>query len=684
MNQPQKSKLHSIKTKLITSFGLLIILLGISAWLGITGMSDLNQQLDNIVDVSSEKVKLAARINQDLLSISRAEKNIILASSQQEMDVFASNIVKENKNMTERRNQLRAILDDEGKMILDNFANTWDDYMEVNAEVRTLARLNSNKVAQKLSKNEGRDAYENASTAILAIVDRNDLAMESVKNLGEARLVAERIKLAARINRNLVEIQRDEKNMILSTQMKNINAYAKYINRTRDDIIERIAALTLLVPVEDRQEIKDFSKSYDNYLNIHQEVRIATRENGNQRAFELSSSKGREVSDNASDLMSKLVTKAESDMAKDSKLSDENYASARNVMLTLTFVGILAGGSLALYISLSISGALSRLLVRLEDIAQGEGDLTVRVDDSAKDETGDVARAFNQFVSKIRKVIGEVSDSTNQLSTAAEEMSTVSQQTGQGVANLNSEIEQVATAMNEMAATVRDVASNAEQAATSAQEANTNAQNGVNVIKETVDSVGNLANEIERSAEAIHTLKVDSENISSVLDVIKSIADQTNLLALNAAIEAARAGEQGRGFAVVADEVRSLAQRTQQSTSEIEVMIDKIQKGTINVVERMSKSREQTLHVVEKADETGQMLSLITTSIASINDMNTQIATASEQQSAVAEEINRNVVNVQELTTQSATSTAQASTTSLELAKLGEELKTQVGQFKTE
>jgi methyl-accepting chemotaxis protein len=681
MNTPQNNKLYSIKTKLVASFSLLIFFLVISAWFGVRGMSNINNQLNDIVDISVEKVKLAARINQNLLSISRAEKNIILANTQEEMDVFSTNTDLENTEMSKRLVKLRVLLDGNGKKILDDFTNTWDQYIKINTEVRILARLNSNKVAGKLSRNEARLAYETASKAIIAVVDRNDLALTAVKRLVDAKLVAERIKLAARINRNLVEVQRDEKNMILSTQLESINEYATAIDITQKDIYERLAALRALVPREDRQEIKDFTLAYEQYMTLNQKIRDATRENGNQRAFDLSTSQGRIISDQASKLMAKLVKKAEGDMSHDSQLSDNQYATARNIMLILTVIGLIAGSALALYISMSIGGSLQKLVSRLY-IAQREGDLTVVIDDSAKDETGDVARAFNQFTAQIHSVIAEVTYSTEQLSSSAEELSTVSQQTGQGVENLGSEIEQVATAMNEMAATVRDVASNAEQAASSAQEANISAGNGTNVVKETIESVGLLASEIENSAEAINKLKVDSENISSVLDVIKSIADQTNLLALNAAIEAARAGEQGRGFAVVADEVRSLAQRTQQSTSEIEIMIDKIQNGTMAVVDSMNKSREQTHHVVEKADETGQMLTLITSSITAINDMNCQIATASEEQSAVAEEINRNVVNVQELTIQSSTSTSQIATTSVELAKLGEALNTQVRQFK--
>jgi methyl-accepting chemotaxis protein len=666
----------------MTSFGFLVILLSIISWLGISGMSDINRLLENISAVSAEKMKLSARINQNLLAISRAEKNIILAKTQEEMDVFSANTATENAEMAEHRVKLRALVDDDGKVLLDQFSNIWDRYITINTEVRSLARLNSNKVATTLSKNEARAAFDAASKEAQSFVERTGNALDSANTLDSVRLAANKIRLTTSINRNLVEIQRDEKNMILATELTDIEAFATEIDETQSALSDRLARLRLIISNEEIPVFDSFIKKYNRYMVLHQQVRDATRENGNQRAFELSANKGRELSDKASVLMTVLVKKAESEMDNDTLISNQEYSSARNIMLILIFISIAASIIMAMYIALNISASLQKLVNRLEDIAEGEGDLTIVVDESAKDETGDLARAFNKFVTKLHKVISEVTDSTDQLSTAAEELSTVSQLTGQGVEKLSGETEQVATAMNEMTVTVQEVARNADQAASSAVEANSHAEKGGNVIKETVASVGRLTSEIDKSSEAIHKLKADSENISSVLDVIKSIADQTNLLALNAAIEAARAGEQGRGFAVVADEVRSLAQRTQQSTSEIELMIDKIQSGTINVVDSMEKSREQTLQVVGKIDETGHVLTLITSSIVSINDMNCQIATAAEEQAAVAEEINRNVVNVQELTTQSAASTSQASTTSHELAKLGEALKNQVRQFK--
>jgi methyl-accepting chemotaxis protein len=677
-----KSKVYSIKTKLIASFSFLIMLLSITTWLGTTGMSSISKLLDNIVDVSAEKIKLSARINQNLLAISRAEKNIIIAKTQEEMDVFSANTFAENTEMSERRVKLRALLDDDGKVLLDQFTNIWDQYITINTEVRTLARLNSNQVAAKLSKGEAREAFDVAFEEIRSMVELAENDLDLAKTIDSVLIAADIVKFSARINRNLVEIGRDEKNMILSTQLKDIEAFATEIDDTQSNIADRLARLKLIISNKEKPAFDSFVKKYDRYMILHQKVRNITRENGNNRAFELSTNEGRELSDKASALMANLVTKAEFEMENDALLSRQEYSAARNIMLIITFIAMAAAVVMAVYIALNISGSLQQLVNRLEDIAQGEGDLTVVINESARDETGDLARAFNKFVAKIRKVISEVTDSTDQLSTAAEELSTVSQLTGQGVENLNNEIEQVATAMNEMTMTVQEVARNADQAAGSAVEASSHAEKGGSVIRQTVASVGVLTGEIDRSSEAIHKLKIDSENISSILDVIKSIADQTNLLALNAAIEAARAGEQGRGFAVVADEVRSLAQRTQQSTSEIELMIDKIQSGTINVVDSMNKSREQTLQVVKKIDETGHVLTLITSSIVSINDMNCQIATAAEQQATVAEEINRNVVNVQELTTQSAASTSQASTTSHELAKLGEALRNQVRHFK--
>jgi methyl-accepting chemotaxis protein len=261
-------------------------------------------------------------------------------------------------------------------------------------------------------------------------------------------------------------------------------------------------------------------------------------------------------------------------------------------------------------------------------------------------------------------------------------MSSITEQATHSVRQQQNEIDQVATAMNEMTATVQEVARNAEQAAQAAQQADHSAQNGASVAGSARREITGLVDEVETSAGVIQELQSESENIGMVLDVIRGIAEQTNLLALNAAIEAARAGEQGRGFAVVADEVRTLASRTQKSTEEIHHMIERLQSGASNAVKVMTQARGKGQGGVGEMGRVTDTLGEIARAVASINDMNTQIASAAEEQSAVAEEINRNVSNISQGSAQSAQGTEQTAFASMELARLAADLQTLVARFK--
>lgn len=354
----------------------------------------------------------------------------------------------------------------------------------------------------------------------------------------------------------------------------------------------------------------------------------------------------------------------------------------RNSALIISLMALFLGITIAWWLGKNISSPIRIASLAMDDIAEGDGDLTQRLDEKGKDEVSSLSAAFNHFAEKVRTMVSHVAGSTSQLAAAAEEMSSITQETTQGVQRQQAETEQVATAMNEMTATVQEVARHAAEAADAAKSANEETAQGNQIVDRVVHAINALASEIDHASGVIGKLESDAENIGSVLDVIRGIAEQTNLLALNAAIEAARAGEQGRGFAVVADEVRTLASRTQQSTEEIQQMIEQLQAGSVEAVQVMQSSTEKAQQSVTQAADAGASLDNINQAVKTITDMNIQIASAASEQGSVAEEINRNIVNINEVVKQTAEGASQTSHASDDLARLSSELQSLVHQFK--
>ncbi|MGI3744567.1 MAG: methyl-accepting chemotaxis protein [Janthinobacterium lividum] len=359
---------------------------------------------------------------------------------------------------------------------------------------------------------------------------------------------------------------------------------------------------------------------------------------------------------------------------------DADTRQAQSTLGIATVVALILGVLAAWIITRQITVPLGQTLVAVERVASG--DLTHNLSVDRRDELGQLQGSIQRMTVELRQLISGIGEGVTQIASAAEELSAVTEQTSAGVNSQKVETDQVATAMHEMTATVQEVARNAEEASEAAVAADLQAREGDKVVNEAIAQIERLATEVGHSTEAMAELKRESDKIGSVLDVIKSVAQQTNLLALNAAIEAARAGEAGRGFAVVADEVRSLAQRTQKSTEEIEELISGLQNGTRQVATIMDNSRELTVSSVELTRRAGTSLESITRTVSAIQSMNQQIAAAAEEQSATAEEINRSVLNVRDVSEQTSAASEETAASSVELARLGSHLQALVGRFR--
>ena len=376
-------------------------------------------------------------------------------------------------------------------------------------------------------------------------------------------------------------------------------------------------------------------------------------------------------------------------LAREAELVVEARAAVQE-QVRKTYLGGIAAGSLAIIAILLLNiGTITLVLRRINltghmvsNMAHGDGDLTQRLEIRGNDEVTKMSLGINQFISKVHQLVQDVSSSTNSVAAAAERLAQVTAQSNNAIARQHQESEQVATAMHEMTATVQDVARSAISASEAAASAERETMTGNEVVATTQQNITDLVAEVEKVSSQMEVVREDSSQIYTILEVIRGIAEQTNLLALNAAIEAARAGEQGRGFAVVADEVRNLAQRTQGSTQEIDEMIERLQTSVDGASASIQLGRDKAEDSMAAVGQAKTALQNIAEQVSMINDMNASIASAAEQQSAVAEEIDRNVININELTGEVNQASAQTSHASQELASLAGQLRQQVGSFR--
>ncbi|HZJ93403.1 MAG TPA: HAMP domain-containing methyl-accepting chemotaxis protein [Thiopseudomonas sp.] len=357
---------------------------------------------------------------------------------------------------------------------------------------------------------------------------------------------------------------------------------------------------------------------------------------------------------------------------------ERNLWASAGIQLLLLLAGLAV---IILIVRRTVIQRINAMRYTMEAIARDD-DLSHSVTIGARDEIGAMGWAFNRMIDKFKHSLHAVSDATQQLNGVSDQVAEVADSTLKAVVEQRTETDMVASAMNEMSATVQEVARHATQTAEASQGADDESRAGVLVAEEAIAGIRDLIAEIESAAAVVQHVESDTASISEVLDVIKGIAEQTNLLALNAAIEAARAGEQGRGFAVVADEVRTLASRTQNSTEEIQTMIERLQHGVKNAVDAMAGAQERAVTGSESVEKATQSLHVIAAEVATINNMNLQIATAAEEQSAVAEEINRNITRISNIADDTSSGATQTAHSSEDLLRLTAELRRLVSQFK--
>ncbi|HDS1737898.1 methyl-accepting chemotaxis protein [Pseudomonas sp. BP8] len=435
-----------------------------------------------------------------------------------------------------------------------------------------------------------------------------------------------------------------------------------------------------IIAADDRALFNAFTTAYQHYSEVQKQVLASLAMGNTSQARAQISGALTQAADAMMQAMAALISYngngAESASQRSSDVADEAFS----VIVGSLLVIILALVAIATLLTRSIVVPLAEAVAVAERVATG--DLTRQIQVRGRDEPALLLGALSRMQDSLRDTLRQIAASSDQLASASEELHTVTEDTSRGLHQQSAEIDQAATAVNQMTAAVEEVANNAVSTADASRGADQTTRDGRDQVNQALASIQHLVDDVSGTSAEIEQLASNASDISRVLDVIGSIAGQTNLLALNAAIEAARAGEAGRGFAVVADEVRALAHRTQQSTAEIEQMIAGIQIGTERAVSAMHSSRGRANGTLEVAQGAGQALEVIAEAIASINQRNLVIASASEQQAQVAREVDRNLVNIRDLAMQTSAGANQTSAAAQDLSRLAVDLNGMVAQFK--
>ena len=468
--------------------------------------------------------------------------------------------------------------------------------------------------------------------------------------------------------------------MALDQDANNIATYRSQMDTRDKELSEKIAAYDKLVNTPEGQQLYDqFKKTFAAYRSgIAQSFTLA-EQGKRDELTKLLLVDMKTVVDGSGKQLNDLADLFAKQVAAESQKSAAHYENSRTIVSLFIALAALATVALAMMLTRSIVRPLSSAVSAAESVAQG--DLTRPIETHGNDEVSRLLKALATMQQNLRETLQGISGSATQLATAADELNAVTLDSTQGLQQQNHEIEQAATAVNQMTAAVEEVARNAVSTSDATRQSSESAHLGQVRVSETATAINALASDVQQTGELVQSLANQSQDIGKVLDVIRAIAEQTNLLALNAAIEAARAGESGRGFAVVADEVRALAYRTQQSTQEIEQMVQGMRSGSSLALDSMQASTARATTTLALAERAGEALQTITASVHEIHERNLVIASAAEEQAQVAREVDRNLVNIRDLSVRSAAGADQTSASSHELSQLANALQGMVRRF---
>jgi methyl-accepting chemotaxis protein len=600
----------SLSLKLYLVIGVLSIVTLMVGTLGLMKLSDMNNRLTNVIEVTSRRIELAGIMNQELIAVHRAEKNAILAENQEQMEHWSKTAKSRRENLGKAEDELKRLVDDVGRQRLDTFDKRFADFVTAHEKVLQLALANSNIKARNMSAKEGREAFLRAEKPL-----RDYLKLSK----GDKALIASELLLDA------LSVHREEKNIILETTEERMEIFEGEADRTMNNIEQRIKRLGGNNSPEEQRLLDDFEREWHNFLRVHQAVRRLSRENSNSEAFALSVGAGRQALDAAEETLSELIEKNRTDMAQDKEAARQNFQSAFLLMVIISMAGILFGLAFGYLVVQGVTKVLKQVFGGLKKCSTEE---------------------LEGASTTLHSIMNSLSDGSQQVASASTQVSNASQALAEGA--------------NEQAASLEETSSSLEEMASMTQQSNNNAQEVNSLMLKSSELINQCQDSMNRLVKAIEEIKSSSDETAKIVKTIDEIAFQTNLLALNAAVEAARAGDAGRGFAVVADEVGNLAQRASEAA-----------RNTGALIEQSVKNSERGVGV---AQDTARALETVINSSQKVAGLIAEIAASSKEQSQGIGQINQAVAQLDSVTQQNSSAAEESAAASEELNAQADQL----------